>query len=91
MIGYFEDGDVIVTMAMNGWGAGEPAWWLNLQANPDAEVETKAGTRPITARAAVGGERERLWDRWREIDEHLDEYANRRGGTTAVVVLDPRH
>jgi hypothetical protein len=26
-------------MAMNGWGAGEPAWWLNLQANRDAEVD----------------------------------------------------
>ena len=28
--GYFEDGRNLVTMAMNGWGAAEPAWWLNL-------------------------------------------------------------
>ena len=58
MVGYFEDGDALVTMAMNGWGAGEPAWWLNLQANPDAEVETNAGARPVTARTALGDERE---------------------------------
>ena len=90
MIGYFEDGTDLVTMAMNGWGPGEPAWWLNLQANPDAEIETKDGSRPVTARAADGDERARLWDRWREIDDDLDGYAARRGGETAVVVLSPR-
>jgi hypothetical protein len=30
MVGYCEDGPNLVTMAMNGWGEGEPAWWLNL-------------------------------------------------------------
>ncbi len=34
MVGYIEDGSTFVTMAMNGWGEGEPAWWLNLPANP---------------------------------------------------------
>ncbi len=36
LVGYFEDGDNLVTMAMNGWGAAEPALWLNLQTHPDA-------------------------------------------------------
>src|SRR5688572_3284563 len=36
IVGYFEDGPNLVSMAMNGWGAPEPAWWLNLRANPDA-------------------------------------------------------
>ncbi|MHB1067910.1 MAG: nitroreductase family deazaflavin-dependent oxidoreductase, partial [Candidatus Nanopelagicales bacterium] len=39
IVGYFEDGPNLVTMAMNGWGEGEPAWWLNLRADPDATVE----------------------------------------------------
>ncbi len=34
IVGYYEDGSDLVTMAMNGWGAAEPAWWLNLQAHP---------------------------------------------------------
>lgn len=42
MIGYFEEGDDVVTMAMNGWGAPEPAWWLNLQANPEAALDLHA-------------------------------------------------
>jgi len=39
IVAYYEDGPNLVTMAMNGWGAPEPAWWLNLQAKPDATIE----------------------------------------------------
>jgi deazaflavin-dependent oxidoreductase (nitroreductase family) len=89
MVGYFEDGPNLVTMAMNGWEQEEPAWWLNLQAHPEARVELKDGPRLVTGRAAQGEERERLWARWREIDKKLDGYAARRSAT-AVVVLEPR-
>jgi deazaflavin-dependent oxidoreductase (nitroreductase family) len=90
MVGYFEDGPNLATMAMNGWGEGEPAWWLNLQATPDARVDLTDGPRLVTGRAAEGEERERLWARWREIDKKLDAYAARRSGETAVVILEPR-
>lgn len=89
ILGYFEDGANLVTMAMNGWSPGEPAWWLNLQARPEAGVEVKGDAFPIRGRAAVGEERARLWARWREIDKNLDEYAARRDTETAVVVLEP--
>lgn len=91
MIGYFEDGDGIVTMAMNGWGAPEPAWWLNLQDEPEATLDLAGGTTvPVVGRRAEGDERDRLWERWRELDDGLDGYAARRPSETAVVVLDPR-
>jgi len=90
VVGYFEDGPDLVTMAMNGWGAADPAWWLNLQDNPDAVAETRDGARPVHARRAQGEERERLWSRWAEIDDNLDAYAARRPTETAVVVLEPR-
>ena len=90
MVGYFEDGPNLVTMAMNGWGEGEPAWWLNLQAHPDVQVDLTDGPREVTGRAAEGDERERLWARWGEIDKNLDGYAARRSTETAVVVLEPR-
>ena len=90
ILGYYEDGPNIVSMAMNGWGAAEPAWWLNLQAHPEAVVELPGGVRrEVLGRAAKGGERERLWQRWREVDKHLDDYAARRPRETAVVVLEP--
>lgn len=91
ILGYFEDGPNLVSMAMNGWGAAEPAWWLNLQADPRAVVELAGGTRrEVLGRPAAGEERERLWQRWRELDEDLDGYAARRPHETAVVVFAPR-
>ncbi len=89
ILGYFEDGSNLVTMAMNGWGEPEPAWWLNLQARPDAEVDLIDGPRPVHARAAAGEERARLWARWATYDPGLDAYASRRPDETAVVVLEP--
>jgi deazaflavin-dependent oxidoreductase (nitroreductase family) len=91
IVGYYEDGPNLVSMAMNGWGAAEPAWWLNLQADPEAAVELAGGERRrVLARPAVGEERERLWQRWRELDRNLDSYARRRPRETAVVVLEPQ-
>lgn len=90
MLGYFEDGPNLVTMAMNGWGEPEPAWWLNLQTHPNVKVELVDGPRLVTGRAAAGDEREALWARWQEIDKNLDAYAARRPGETAVVILEPR-
>lgn len=90
MLGYLRDGPNYVTMAMNGWGAAEPAWWLNLQADPEARAELADGEHTVTGRAASGDERARLWARWREIDDNLDAFAALRPGETAVVVLEPR-
>jgi deazaflavin-dependent oxidoreductase (nitroreductase family) len=90
ILGYFEDGPDLVTMAMNGWGDPEPAWWLNLQAQPDADVDLPEGSRPVRGRAANADERPRLWARWAEYDKGLDGYAALRSRETAVVILEPR-
>lgn len=89
IVGYLEDGPNLVTLAMNGWGAAEPAWWLNLQAHPDVHADLPGRSMLVHARAAEGEERDRLWDRWRAVDKGLDAYAARRPGPTAVVVLEP--
>ena len=90
ILGYLEDGPNLVTLAMNGWGEAEPAWWLNLQAHPQARVQLADGIREVMAHVATGPERARLWDRWRSVDKNLDGYARRRPTETAVVVLEPR-
>jgi len=91
IIGYFQDGPNLVTMAMNGWGEPEPAWWLNLQASPDTTVELVDGQRAVHGRAASPEERPRLWAMWAKYDgENLDSWAARRPRETAVVILEPR-
>lgn len=90
ILGYYEDGPNLVTLAMNGWAAPEPAWWLNLQAHPDATVELKGATRAVRGRAARGDERARLWEGWKQLGDDVDGFATRRPTETAVVVLEPR-
>jgi deazaflavin-dependent oxidoreductase (nitroreductase family) len=60
VVGYVEDGLNLVTLAMNGWGPAEPAWWLNLQEHPDAVVQTRDGTQQVRGRRAEGEEHDRL-------------------------------
>lgn len=90
IIGYLEDGPDLVAIAMNGWDEGHPAWWLNLEAHPDAVVrlEGQAPTR-VRARLAAGEERERLWRRWVDVNPELDAFAGKRSTETSVVVLQP--
>lgn len=90
ILGYFEDGLDLITMAMNGWSDPEPAWWLNLQAHPDVIVDLPGGSRAVRARAADDDERPRLWAMLATYDKDLDGYAARRSRETAVVILSPR-
>ena len=79
-------------MATNGWADAEPAWWLNLQAQPDVRVDLPGGSRAVHAHAADKDERPRLWARWTHYDKDvdLDALAAMRSRETAVVVLSPR-
>ena len=90
MLGYFEDGPNLFTLAMNGWGEPDPAWWLNLQASPDATIDLPDGPREIHGRIATGDERARLWSEIERRNANLDGYAARRSRETAVVVFEPR-
>ena len=90
ILGYFEDGPDLVTMAMNGWADAEPAWWLNLQAQPDVTVDLPGGSRAVRGRAANQDERPRLWARWAVHNTQLDAYAALRSRQTQVVILEPR-
>jgi F420H(2)-dependent quinone reductase len=91
ILGYLDDGPDVVVLAMNGWDEGHPAWWLNLEAHPDAVVHlAHRPPRAVHARAAAGDERERLWKRWADVDHDLDAYAAMRSVETPVVVFEPR-
>jgi len=93
IIGYYEDGPNLITLAMNGWGEKDPAWWLNLQTRSEATVELSGETRAVRARAAVGAERDRLWKQFGDYPgwgDDIDALATRRPAGTTVVVLGPR-
>jgi F420H(2)-dependent quinone reductase len=93
IVGFIEDGGNVVIPAMNGWADPEPAWWLNLQAHPDATVELPDGQRrAVRARAAIGEDRERLWAAFVALESaaFTDANAALRSRETAIVVLETR-
>ena len=90
ILGYFEDGPNLYTLAMNGWGEPEPAWWLNLQADPDVTIDLVDGPHRFRGREATGDERDRLWAAMARVETNLDAYATRRPRGTALVVFEPR-
>lgn len=90
IVAYALDGENVVTVAMNGWGEGHPAWWLNLQAHPDTTVDLPDGTRAVHARAARPDEHDRLWRTWLRFDPKFAAFAAHRRTETVLVVLEPR-
>lgn len=91
IVAYYEDGENLITMAMNGWDEAHPAWWLNLQAHREASVDLPDGSRAVRAREAHGLERERLWAGFDAYSEGptMEEYSRHRARRTPVVVLEP--
>ncbi len=91
IVGYIDDGPNLVVVVMNGWQEGQPAWWLNLEANPDCTVRRSGGpAMPMRAHRAEGDERDRLWAAWRTVEPELDGYAATRRTESPVVVFAPR-
>jgi len=58
---YFRDGADLVVIGSFGGSDLPPAWWLNLQRDPEASVLICGTTSWVTARAGTAEERDRLW------------------------------
>jgi deazaflavin-dependent oxidoreductase (nitroreductase family) len=82
------DGDDLVIVASKGGVDEHPAWYVNLQADPEAEVQVKGDVFKVRARDAEGEERERLWRQMAEVWPDYDAYQERTDRRIPVVVLE---
>jgi deazaflavin-dependent oxidoreductase (nitroreductase family) len=87
---YLADGENMVVIGSNAGHTRTPAWSLNLQANPEAEVEVGRKKLPVRARVATGEERADLWRKHNEQYAGFDEYEARTDRDIALFVLEPR-
>jgi len=87
---YLADGERLVVIGSNAGYERPPAWSLNLEANPDAEVEVGSRRLSVRARIADGEERADLWRRCNEQYGGFDEYRERTDRRIRVFVLEPR-
>ncbi|HYI79457.1 MAG TPA: nitroreductase family deazaflavin-dependent oxidoreductase [Thermoleophilaceae bacterium] len=89
-VAYLRDGERLVVIGSNAGNARPPAWALNLEANPEAEVETGRRRSRVRARIAAGDERADLWRRINEQYSGFDDYAAKTDRDIRVFVLEPR-
>ena len=87
---YARDGDDYLVVASMGGAPQHPAWYLNLTANPEAEVQVKGDVIPVTARTASDDEKPRLWKIVTEQWPNYDVYQTRTDRVIPLVVLSPR-
>ncbi len=88
---YCRDGDRIVLVASKAGAEKNPAWYHNLVAHPDVEIEVDGKRRPVHAREAEGAERDELWRLANDVYNGYDVYAERAGSRRIpVMVLEPR-
>ncbi|GAA0999923.1 nitroreductase/quinone reductase family protein [Subtercola frigoramans] len=87
----FHDGDLYVVVASRGGDDRHPAWFLNLESNPNVDVVIGgAPSKPMNARVATPEERARLWP---VITKRYANYAGYQMKTTReipLVLLEPR-
>ena len=86
---YGTDGRNHVVVGSKGGSALPPAWFTNLEADPQAEIQVMADKISVRMRVAEGSERERLWQKMTAIFPAYLEYQQKTSRVLPVVVLEP--
>lgn len=85
---YLEEGPALAVVASNLGSDKPPAWWLNLQANPEASVRLGPERRRVRGREATPQERAGLWPRFVEMYSDYEEYEKATSREIPIVLLE---
>ena len=83
-LSYLAHGDALVLVGSKGGAPRHPAWYLNLEANPEVDVQIGREHRRLRARRAAAEEAERLWP---AVLERSPGYAKYRAKTSREIPL----
>jgi deazaflavin-dependent oxidoreductase (nitroreductase family) len=82
-------GDGYAIFASKAGAPTNPAWFHNLKAHPDVEIEVGDATVAVAARVATGEEREQIWSRQKQDYSFFADYEAKAGREIPVIVLEP--
>jgi F420H(2)-dependent quinone reductase len=88
-LAYTRAGDAFAVIASKGGAPRHPFWYLNLRAQPLADVTVGRESLRVRARDAQGEERDRLWRALADLHPGYDGYARKTTRQIPVVVLEP--
>ena len=83
-----QHGDDYLVVASRGGADQPPAWYLNLQANPEVEVQVLGDKFPARARTATADEKPALWRQMTGIWPDYDNYQRKTERSIPVVILE---
>jgi deazaflavin-dependent oxidoreductase (nitroreductase family) len=86
---FYREGERLVIVGSNGGADVDPAWWKNLQACPEAEVEIGRERLAVRAALATPEERARLWPALQAWNPNYRRYEKKTSRIIPVVVLTP--
>ena len=87
---YLPDGERVVLIASYGGAPKSPAWYHNLKAHPDIEIERDGKREPMTAHQADAAERAELWPRVVDMYPGYGDYQKKTDREIPVMVCEPR-
>lgn len=85
---YGKHGDNVTIIASKGGAPEHPAWYLNLAANPDCQVQVAHDKFKARARVATGAEREQIWDHMVSVYSPYTAYQAATERQIPVIVLE---
>lgn len=90
---YARDGDDYLVVASNGGAPRSPAWYHNLKAHPDVEINVGPRRFAVTAQPVLPGDpdRERLWGIVTKYNKAYPNYQKRTSRPIPVVRLTPKN
>ena len=87
---YLPEGDRYVVFASKAGAPDNPAWYHNLVANPEASIEVGTDMVEVIATEATGEERDRLFERQKELYPTFGDYEAKTDRVIPVMVLTRR-
>jgi deazaflavin-dependent oxidoreductase (nitroreductase family) len=87
---FVDHGETYAVVASNAASRRPPAWWLNLQAQPDCEAFVGGRWRPLRGREATAQEAAALWPRLDASYVGFEHYRTLATRALPVVILEPR-
>jgi deazaflavin-dependent oxidoreductase (nitroreductase family) len=88
-LSYLASGEDLLLIASRAGSDFAPAWWLNLQAQPDTTVQVLSEHRKVHAREATPDERAILWPRVLAEYAIFRAYEQRTDRVIPVIILSP--
>jgi deazaflavin-dependent oxidoreductase (nitroreductase family) len=85
---YQPHGEAYLVVASKGGAPEPPAWYVNLQANPDVEVQVGDDRFTGRARTATPEEKPEMWKLMTDVWPDYDEYQTKTDREIPVVVLE---